>query len=90
MIAHLPEQHPHDQRPPGLRTAGALPQHPALADIQRELGHLQAYFERPASLQRGAELAAALRLGIPHLERLLPHYTATITEAADALEELSA
>lgn len=71
-----------------------LRRHPALADIQREMDALRAHFDRAISLQpsiqRGAELAAALRAGIPQLEPLAPHYSAIITEAAAALEEFTA
>lgn len=75
-----------------------LGRHPALAEIQRELSRLHSAFARGcvnsaladgARLQQGAELAAALRLGIPHLMPLLPHYASKISEAADALEEFS-
>lgn len=73
---------------------GMLRAHPALADLQRELDAMRGYFDSAASLgpriQRGAELAAALKAGIPVFEDRLPRYTDAIRETVNLLEELAA
>ena len=68
--------------------------HPALAEIQRELDGLRRHFESASSLQpsiqRGLELAAELKLGIPVFAAVAPKWCDAVKEAVDLLEELAA